>query len=60
MVYARQEEITVHFNGAITMILDGEEFIPLETDGSYLIPVIYNGPYISSGKGIVRCSEIIG
>lgn len=43
VVYARQEEITVHFNGAITMILDGEEFIPLETDGSYLIPVIYNG-----------------
>ncbi|GEM_PF-357260 len=42
-VYAEQYEITVHFNGAITMILDGEEFVPVETDGTYLIPVIYNG-----------------
>ncbi|HPD00120.1 MAG TPA: stalk domain-containing protein, partial [Acetivibrio sp.] len=42
-VYARQDEITVNFNGAITMFLDGEEFVPVETDRTYLTPVIYNG-----------------
>lgn len=42
-VYVRQDEITVYFNGAITMFLDGEEFVPVETDRTYLTPVIYNG-----------------
>lgn len=42
-VYARQYEITVYFNGAITMFLDGEEFVPVEIDRTYLTPVIYNG-----------------